>query len=122
MAPFEDEEKKNVPPLGHIKSDQLPVKLSSSRARKGWSYFSGKENHYLSKGDVMGVRRCWFKGSSTNACNRTICTMAITFLRYIDTRPKGDALRKCILEGPYQPTSVTIPAVPTIENSPEVPE
>ncbi|GJT79395.1 retrovirus-related pol polyprotein from transposon TNT 1-94 [Tanacetum coccineum] len=44
------------------------------------------------------------------------------FLRYIDTRPKGDALRKCILEGPYQPTTVTIPAVPATENSLEVPE
>ncbi|GJT62892.1 hypothetical protein Tco_1006425 [Tanacetum coccineum] len=44
------------------------------------------------------------------------------FLRYIDTRLNGDALRKCILEGPYQPTTVTIPAVPTTENSPAVPE
>ncbi|GKE85645.1 hypothetical protein Tco_1559387 [Tanacetum coccineum] len=33
------------------------------------------------------------------------------FLRYIDTRPNGDALRKCILEGPYQLTTVTIPTV-----------
>ncbi|GKD08051.1 retrovirus-related pol polyprotein from transposon TNT 1-94 [Tanacetum coccineum] len=41
---------------------------------------------------------------------------------YIDTRPNGDALRKCILEGPYQPTTVTIPAVPATENSPAVPE
>ncbi|GJY75242.1 retrovirus-related pol polyprotein from transposon TNT 1-94 [Tanacetum coccineum] len=39
------------------------------------------------------------------------------FLRYIDTRPNGDALRKCILEGPYQPTTVTIPTVPATENS-----
>ncbi|GKA65483.1 hypothetical protein Tco_0765190 [Tanacetum coccineum] len=44
------------------------------------------------------------------------------FLRYINTRPKGYALRKCILKGPYQPTTVTIPAVPTTKNSPEVPE
>ncbi|GKE90488.1 hypothetical protein Tco_1567963, partial [Tanacetum coccineum] len=44
------------------------------------------------------------------------------FLRYIDTRPNGHALRKFILEGPYQPTSVTIPAVPATENSPAVPE
>ncbi|GJU27230.1 hypothetical protein Tco_1165851 [Tanacetum coccineum] len=44
------------------------------------------------------------------------------FLRYIDTRPKGDALRKCILDGPYQPTTITIPAVPAIENSLEVPK
>ncbi|GJS52795.1 hypothetical protein Tco_0626157 [Tanacetum coccineum] len=33
------------------------------------------------------------------------------FLRYIDTRPNGDALRKCILEGPYTPTTVVVPAV-----------
>ncbi|GJU69533.1 hypothetical protein Tco_1255792 [Tanacetum coccineum] len=35
------------------------------------------------------------------------------FLRYIDTRPNGDALRKCILKGPYTLTIVTTPAVPT---------
>ncbi|GKE50593.1 hypothetical protein Tco_1481851 [Tanacetum coccineum] len=44
------------------------------------------------------------------------------FLRYIDTRPNGDALRKCILEVPYQPTTVTIPTVPATENSLTVPE
>ncbi|GJR00237.1 hypothetical protein Tco_0523221 [Tanacetum coccineum] len=37
------------------------------------------------------------------------------FLQYIDTRPNGDALRKCILTGPYTPTMVTIPAVPATE-------
>ncbi|GJU29047.1 hypothetical protein Tco_1172636 [Tanacetum coccineum] len=42
------------------------------------------------------------------------------FLRYIDTRPNGDALRKCILTGPYTPTMVTTPAVPATENSPEI--
>ncbi|GJT53219.1 hypothetical protein Tco_0988273 [Tanacetum coccineum] len=44
------------------------------------------------------------------------------FLRYIDTRPNGDALRKCILEGPYIPSTVIIPAVPATENSSTVPE
>ncbi|GKB23142.1 hypothetical protein Tco_0862543 [Tanacetum coccineum] len=44
------------------------------------------------------------------------------FLRYIDTRPNGDALKKCILEGPYTHTIVIIPAVPTTDNSPAVPE
>nr|GEY23479.1 hypothetical protein [Tanacetum cinerariifolium] len=34
------------------------------------------------------------------------------FLRYIHTRPNGDALKKCILEGPYTPTTVVIQAVP----------
>nr|GEY36860.1 hypothetical protein [Tanacetum cinerariifolium] len=32
------------------------------------------------------------------------------FLRYIDTRPNGNALRKCILQGPYTPSTVLIPA------------
>ncbi|GJS98601.1 hypothetical protein Tco_0819771 [Tanacetum coccineum] len=44
------------------------------------------------------------------------------FLRYIDTRANGDALKKCILEGPYTPTTVIIPAVPPTDNSPAVPE
>ncbi|GJR84554.1 hypothetical protein Tco_0155339 [Tanacetum coccineum] len=42
------------------------------------------------------------------------------FLRYIDTRANGDALRKCILKGPYTPTIVTTPAVLAIEDSPAV--
>ncbi|GKC24911.1 hypothetical protein Tco_1027061 [Tanacetum coccineum] len=44
------------------------------------------------------------------------------FLRYIDTRPNGDALRKCLLEGPYQPTIVTIPAMPAIGDNPAIPK
>ncbi|GKG62208.1 hypothetical protein Tco_0632112, partial [Tanacetum coccineum] len=43
------------------------------------------------------------------------------FLRYIDTRPNGDALWKCILEGPYTPTTVVVLVVPATENSPAVP-
>ncbi|GKC07269.1 hypothetical protein Tco_0998879 [Tanacetum coccineum] len=39
------------------------------------------------------------------------------FLRYIDTRPNGAALRKCILEGPYTPTTFVVPAVLATENS-----
>ncbi|GKB70827.1 hypothetical protein Tco_0932239 [Tanacetum coccineum] len=44
------------------------------------------------------------------------------FLRFINTRPNGDALRKCIFEGPYTPSTVIIPAVPATENSPAVPK
>ncbi|GJZ55734.1 reverse transcriptase domain-containing protein [Tanacetum coccineum] len=44
------------------------------------------------------------------------------FLRYINTRPNGDALRKCILKGPYTPTIVTTPAIPATEDSLAVPE
>nr|GEW41350.1 reverse transcriptase domain-containing protein [Tanacetum cinerariifolium] len=41
------------------------------------------------------------------------------FLQYIDTRPNGDALRKCILEGPYTPTTVVV-VVPATVDSPAV--
>ncbi|GJX32504.1 hypothetical protein Tco_0242359 [Tanacetum coccineum] len=34
-----------------------------------------------------------------------------------DSVPNGDALRKCILKGPYTPTIVTTPAVPATEDS-----
>ncbi|GKE31423.1 hypothetical protein Tco_1450745, partial [Tanacetum coccineum] len=36
--------------------------------------------------------------------------------------PNGDALRKCILKGPYTPTIITTLVVPTIEDSLAVPE
>nr|GEU39664.1 ribonuclease H-like domain-containing protein [Tanacetum cinerariifolium] len=44
------------------------------------------------------------------------------FLRYVDTKLNGVALMKCILEGPYIPTSVIIPAELATENSPAIPE
>nr|GEV62440.1 hypothetical protein [Tanacetum cinerariifolium] len=44
------------------------------------------------------------------------------FLRYIDTRPNGDALRECILQGPYTPSIVTILVVHAIDDTPAVPE
>nr|GFA41034.1 hypothetical protein [Tanacetum cinerariifolium] len=39
------------------------------------------------------------------------------FLRYIDTRPNGDALRKCILSGPYKPTTILVQAVAATDDS-----
>ncbi|GJT97621.1 hypothetical protein Tco_1093139 [Tanacetum coccineum] len=44
------------------------------------------------------------------------------FLRYINTRPNGDSLRKCILQGPYTPSTVTILVVPAINDTPAVPD
>nr|GEY42166.1 hypothetical protein [Tanacetum cinerariifolium] len=44
------------------------------------------------------------------------------FLRYIDTRPNGEALRKCILSGPYKPTTVLVQAVAATDDSPAIPE
>nr|GEX81961.1 hypothetical protein [Tanacetum cinerariifolium] len=44
------------------------------------------------------------------------------FLRYIDTRPNGDALRICILSGPYKPAIVYVQAVAATDDSPAIPE
>nr|GEV40229.1 retrovirus-related Pol polyprotein from transposon TNT 1-94 [Tanacetum cinerariifolium] len=43
-------------------------------------------------------------------------------LRYINTRPNGDALRKCIFNGPYIPTTVVVQAVAATDDSSAVPE
>nr|GFA50906.1 hypothetical protein [Tanacetum cinerariifolium] len=39
-----------------------------------------------------------------------------------NTRPNGEALRKCILSGPYKPTTVLVHAVEATDNSPAVAE
>nr|GEX43053.1 hypothetical protein [Tanacetum cinerariifolium] len=44
------------------------------------------------------------------------------FLRYIDTIPNCDALRKFILNGPYTPTTVVVQVVAAIDDSPAVPK
>nr|GEV79609.1 hypothetical protein [Tanacetum cinerariifolium] len=44
------------------------------------------------------------------------------FLRYVDTRPNSEALRQCILSGPYKPTTVLVHAVEAPDDSPAVPE
>nr|GFB98850.1 hypothetical protein [Tanacetum cinerariifolium] len=44
------------------------------------------------------------------------------FLRYIDTRPNGDALRKCILSCPYKPTTVLVQVLAATNDSLAIPE
>nr|GEV57473.1 hypothetical protein [Tanacetum cinerariifolium] len=44
------------------------------------------------------------------------------FLRYIDTRPNGEALRKCMLSGPYKPTTVLVHVVEATDDSLAIPE
>nr|GFA04040.1 hypothetical protein [Tanacetum cinerariifolium] len=44
------------------------------------------------------------------------------FLRYIDTGPYGEALRKCILSGPYKPITVLVQAVEATDDSLAIPE
>nr|GEW66709.1 retrovirus-related Pol polyprotein from transposon TNT 1-94 [Tanacetum cinerariifolium] len=44
------------------------------------------------------------------------------FLPYVDTRPNGEALRKCIMSDPYKPTTVLVQAVEATDDSLAVPE
>nr|GEW93123.1 integrase, catalytic region, zinc finger, CCHC-type, peptidase aspartic, catalytic [Tanacetum cinerariifolium] len=44
------------------------------------------------------------------------------FLQYVDTRQNGEALRKCILSGPYKPSTVLAHDVEATDNSPVVAE
>nr|GFA03997.1 hypothetical protein [Tanacetum cinerariifolium] len=51
-----------------------------------------------------------------------ISSMALRFLRYVDTRPNDEALRKCILSSPYKPSTVLVHDVEATDNSPVVAE
>nr|GEU74346.1 hypothetical protein [Tanacetum cinerariifolium] len=44
------------------------------------------------------------------------------FLRYVDTRPNGEALRKFIMSDPYKPTTVLVHVVEATDDSLAVPE
>nr|GEV06422.1 copia protein [Tanacetum cinerariifolium] len=55
-------------------------------------------------------------------CLKTRLRFVSRYLRYIDTRSNGDALRKCILNGPYIPTTVLAQAVAATDDSPAIPE
>ncbi|GJX74775.1 reverse transcriptase domain-containing protein [Tanacetum coccineum] len=44
------------------------------------------------------------------------------FTRYVDTKPNNKELRKCITDGPYVMTKITVPAKPAITTEEAVPE
>ncbi|GJS28482.1 retrovirus-related pol polyprotein from transposon TNT 1-94 [Tanacetum coccineum] len=44
------------------------------------------------------------------------------FLRYIDTKINGEGLTKCILSGPYVPSTVLVQVVAATEGNPAVPQ
>nr|GEW62766.1 hypothetical protein [Tanacetum cinerariifolium] len=44
------------------------------------------------------------------------------FLRYIDSRPNGEALRKCILSGPYKLTTILVQVIEATKDSSAIPE
>ncbi|GJY91435.1 retrovirus-related pol polyprotein from transposon TNT 1-94 [Tanacetum coccineum] len=44
------------------------------------------------------------------------------FMRYVDTKPNGEALRKCILQGPYKLSNIIILGQPATDESLEVPK
>nr|GEV17703.1 hypothetical protein [Tanacetum cinerariifolium] len=50
--------------------------------------------------------------------------LALEALRFVseDLAPNGDALRKCILSGPYKPTTVLVQAVAATDDSSAIPE
>nr|GEW52666.1 hypothetical protein [Tanacetum cinerariifolium] len=44
------------------------------------------------------------------------------FLRYVDTRANNESLRKCILSGPYKPTTMLVHAVEATDDSLAIPK
>ncbi|GKE74390.1 hypothetical protein Tco_1536431 [Tanacetum coccineum] len=44
------------------------------------------------------------------------------FMRYVNTKPNGEALKICILQVPYKLSNLIIPGQPAIDDSPVVPK
>ncbi|GJV22122.1 hypothetical protein Tco_1371142 [Tanacetum coccineum] len=90
------------------RSNVLGIKLSSfSKSDDTFTSLQALSNlHYLFSGFKDYFWSCELNISNFGQANR----------------PNSDALRKCILKGPYTPTIVTAPAVPATEDSPAVPE
>ncbi|GJU51632.1 hypothetical protein Tco_1221187 [Tanacetum coccineum] len=84
-----------------------------------------KRTYAKDDGDGLYVR-----GRSNHRDDMLIACKSKSEIEYIkallrkefDMKPNGDALRKYILEGPYTPTIVVVPAVPATENSLAVPK
>nr|GEZ95765.1 hypothetical protein [Tanacetum cinerariifolium] len=77
---------------------------------------------YLFPHSLIHHATAWFDRLPRNSIN-TFEQMAKMFLgKYIDTRPNGEALRKCILSGPYKPTTILVQAVAATDDSPAIPE
>nr|GEZ14567.1 hypothetical protein [Tanacetum cinerariifolium] len=60
--------------------------------------------------------------STDSQMHNNIMAAGSRILRYVDTRPNGESLKKCILSGPYKPTTILVQAVDTTDDSPAVPE
>nr|GEX62202.1 hypothetical protein [Tanacetum cinerariifolium] len=50
------------------------------------------------------------------------CVLPWKCCGYVDTRPNGETLRKCILSVPYKPTTVLVQAIEATDDSPAIPE
>ncbi|GJR94648.1 hypothetical protein Tco_0266822 [Tanacetum coccineum] len=76
-------------------------------------------------GGSGGVGASSSVGTKSSGCSGSGMYTEVLYV-YLPDPPKSmgscDALRKCILDGPYQPTIVTIPVVPATKNSPEFPK
>ncbi|GKA56525.1 hypothetical protein Tco_0755597, partial [Tanacetum coccineum] len=77
-------------------------------------------NEYVSLNLLSRTRKLGHSTMELRSLIRRYSQWRSRFLRYIDTKPNGGGLKKCILNGPYVPTSVLIQAVPEAEGRPAV--
>nr|GEW44284.1 hypothetical protein [Tanacetum cinerariifolium] len=68
---------------------------------------------------LQKILRCVFKNLAFCLRNNAFCLLQRS---YVLSRPNGDALRKCILSGPYKPTTVLVQAVAATDDSLAIPE
>ncbi|GJW92773.1 retrovirus-related pol polyprotein from transposon TNT 1-94 [Tanacetum coccineum] len=96
-------------PLGNTKNDRISQTPSSNE----------KNNVEVQSRKVKSSLNKW-NSDSKNVCNEHV-KHPVKVLRLF-VLPYGDALKKCILEGPYTPSIVIIPVVLVMDNSLAVPK
>nr|GFA28391.1 hypothetical protein [Tanacetum cinerariifolium] len=72
---------------------------------------------------MVARKETWWRRVVIEVIRRLLGDMGMkVVVRSLCLRPDGDALRKCILSGPYKPTTVLVQAVAATNDSPAIPK
>nr|GEU88529.1 hypothetical protein [Tanacetum cinerariifolium] len=89
-----------------------PRKKSLSPPQASAKSISSISTHYTSSSSLTGSRDL-----PPMLATGRYAQWRSRFLQYIDTRPNGDVLKKCILNSPYTPTIDVVPTVAATDDS-----
>nr|GEW21340.1 hypothetical protein [Tanacetum cinerariifolium] len=115
----------NYKPLGNpnsvsrsLETSDLNLEELTTKIGLDDSIYEIDDVYYDSKGNILFLEHLLIKETFFDPTPAVLLKKAILLVKPpCASKPNGDALRKCILEGPYTLSTVVIPAVPKTENS-----